>query len=114
MFASGSFIEACLLRPWPGKVRELRAEVERAAGALAADGPVALTAEDLSPAAGRPVPALKAVARFPEDDVAKALTAEAGNVLGAARRLGVHRNKVRRWLERHHVDAGAFKRRSSL
>jgi MoxR-like ATPase len=114
LFASGSFIEACLLRPWPGNVRELRTEVERAAAALAVDGPIALTAEDLSPAAGRPVPALKAVPRFPEDDVAKALTAEAGNVLGAARRLGVHRNKVRRWLERHHVDAGAFKRRSSL
>jgi DNA-binding NtrC family response regulator len=114
LFASGSFIEACLLRPWPGNVRELCAEVERAAGTVAVDGPIALTAEDLSPTAGRPVPALKAVARFPEDEVAKALTAEAGNVLGAARRLGVHRNKVRRWLERHHVDAGAFKRRSSL
>ena len=111
---SASFIEACLSRPWPGNVRELRAELDRAVAAATAEGSLSLSAEDLSPTAGRPRPKGTAVVRFPEDDVAKALMLEAGNVLGAARRLGVHRNKVRRWLERHHVDAGAFKRRSSV
>jgi ActR/RegA family two-component response regulator len=30
-------------------------------------------------------------------------------VVGAARRLGIHRNKVRRWLERYAVDAEHFR-----
>jgi transcriptional regulator with PAS, ATPase and Fis domain len=114
--ASASFIEACMLRAWPGNVRELCAEVRRAAAAVAAEGSRLLAAEDLGATAGNPIAAApeKPAARFPEDDVAKALALEAGNVLGAARRLGVHRNKVRRWLERHHVDAEAFKRRTSV
>ena len=113
--ASASFVDACMRRPWPGNARELRAEVRRAAGAAVAEGSRHLASDDLSPVAGNPiVPAkLKEPARFPEDDVARALALESGNVLGAARRLGVHRNKVRRWLERHHVDAEAFKRRTS-
>ena len=116
LFANASFVEACLLRPWPGNVTELKAEVERATTSALREGSQSLTAEDLDPSAGRAEPEARDTnqARFPEDDVAKALTLEAGNVLGAARRLGVHRNKVRRWLERHHVDAGAFKRRSAV
>jgi DNA-binding NtrC family response regulator len=114
--ASSSFIEACLMRVWPGNVRELRAEVRRAATTAATEGSKLLAAEDLSPSAGNPITNVpeKTEARFPEDDVAKALSLEAGNVLGAARRLGVHRNKVRRWLERHHVGADTFKRRTSV
>jgi transcriptional regulator with AAA-type ATPase domain len=114
--ASASFVDACMRRSWPGNARELRAEVRRAAGAAVADGSRRLASDDLSPVAGNPLAAskLKEPARFPEDDVARALTLESGNVLGAARRLGVHRNKVRRWLERHHVDAEAFKRRTSV
>jgi DNA-binding NtrC family response regulator len=114
--ASSSFIEACILRIWPGNVRELRAEVRRAASAVAAEGSHLLVAEDLGATAGNPIAKApeKPALRFPEDDVARALELEAGNVLGAARRLGVHRNKIRRWLERHHVDAVAFKRRTSL
>jgi len=114
--ASASFVDACMRRAWPGNVRELRAEVRRAAGAAVAEGSRYLASDDLSPVAGNPIvppPKVKEPARFPEDDVARALALESGNVLGAARRLGVHRNKVRRWLERHHVDAEAFKRRTS-
>jgi transcriptional regulator of acetoin/glycerol metabolism len=51
----------------------------------------------------------EAAAPVPTDEIAAALRAEAGNVLGAARRLGVHRNKVRRWLERHGLEADTFK-----
>jgi hypothetical protein len=97
-------------------VRELCAEVQRIASGLGAERSAVLAAEDLGPTAGHPINVAveKPAVRFPEDDVAKALALEAGNVLGAARRLGVHRNKVRRWLERYHVDAGAFKRRTSV
>jgi transposase-like protein len=48
-------------------------------------------------------------AELPDDEFAAALAAEGGNVAGAARRLGVHRNRVRRWLERHDVEATRFK-----
>lgn len=114
LFASASFVDACLGRVWPGNVRELCAEVQRAADHALGQGAAFLAAEDLGSKAGQALAAArsKTVPSFPEDDVARALTLEAGNVLGAARRLGVHRNKVRRWLERYHLDAGAFKRRT--
>jgi DNA-binding NtrC family response regulator len=111
--ASAAFIEACTQRPWPGNVRELRAEVRRCAAAVCMESGVKLTAEHLSTTAGMPIPraesAPPASAELPTDEIADALRAEGGNVLGAARRLGVHRNKVRRWLERHGLGAEAFK-----
>lgn len=111
--ASASFIEACTLRFWPGNVRELRAEVRRCAAAVCVESGKVLKAEHLSPTAGMPIPRAESVApspsALPEDEIAEALRAEGGNVLGAARRLGVHRNKVRRWLERHGLGAETFK-----
>lgn len=110
--ATSAFVEACALRDWPGNVRELRAEVRRAAAAAAGQGSSVLAAEDLNPDAGAPMQragASSAAPRFPSDEVAAALTAASGNVLGAARLLGVNRNKVRRWLERYALDASAFK-----
>lgn len=107
---SATFVEACAARTWPGNVRELRAEVRRAAALRVQDGE-ALTAEDLAPQAGQPIGGgtLAAAATFPADEIAAALTAEDGNVLGAARRLGIHRNKIRRWLERFGLEASRFK-----
>jgi MoxR-like ATPase len=110
--ATVEFIEQCALRHWPGNVRELRAEVRRAAAAVVSQGRAKLQPRDLSPDAGTrialaneaPVPR-----RFPDDDCAAALKAERGNVLAAARSLGVHRNKVRRWLDRHRIDPRSFK-----
>jgi transcriptional regulator with AAA-type ATPase domain len=113
--ASSAFVEDCMLRAWPGNVRELRAEVQRCAAAACAQEQKVLTTEQLSPAAGRPIAGGAGdvkPATYPEDEVAAALTAEAGNVLGAARKLGVHRNKIRRWLERYGVDPRDFKQRS--
>ncbi|HKO94363.1 MAG TPA: sigma 54-interacting transcriptional regulator [Polyangiaceae bacterium] len=113
---SAGFIEVCAQRHWPGNVRELRAEVRRAAASVMVAGSSALRAEDLSPTAGQPIvsseatPAAQfAAAQFPADEFAAALQAEGGNVLGAARRLGVDRNRVRRWLERYSIDAQVFK-----
>jgi len=105
--ASAAFIEACAQRPWPGNVRELRAEVRRCAAAACMESAVKLTTEHLSPTAGQPI--LRAESVPPHDEIAEALRAESGNVLGAARRLGVHRNKVRRWLERHRLGPESFK-----
>ncbi len=110
--ATAPFVEACARRAWPGNVRELRAEVRRAAAAAIALGSSLLTADDLSPGAGKPIPRSEVSPSppwFPDDEFAAALAAEGGNVVSAARRLGVHRNKVRRWLERHRVAAGRFK-----
>jgi transcriptional regulator with AAA-type ATPase domain len=110
--ATSAFVEACALRAWPGNVRELRAEVRRAAAAaMALESPV-LTADDLGKMAGKPIAQtqeLPSSSRVPRDEYAAALAAEGGNIVGAARRLGVHRNRVRRWLERHHLDPARFK-----
>jgi Sigma-54 interaction domain/FHA domain len=110
--ATAAFIEACALRAWPGNVRELRAEVRRAASAAIAEGSAVLTADDLGPNAGQPIPRTAVPANspaYPDDEVAVALLAADGNVVLAARRLGINRNKVRRWLERYHVGAARFK-----
>jgi transcriptional regulator of acetoin/glycerol metabolism len=110
--ATAAFVEACALRRWPGNVRELRAEVRRAAAAAAGAGSNTLSADDLGTTAGQAMisaPPPPSSAPFPADEFAAALTAEQGNVVNAARRLGVHRNKVRRWLERHEVEARRFK-----
>ena len=110
--ATAPFVEACARRAWPGNVRELRAEVRRAAATAIALGSSLLTADDVSATAGKPILRFEAPPSsrgFPDDEFAAALAAEGGNVVSAARRLGVHRNKVRRWLERHRVGAARFK-----
>jgi hypothetical protein len=114
--ATAAFVEACAARVWPGNVRELRAEIRRAAAMCVQEGR-ALMVEDLSPAAGMPISgrssgspsAPAASVAFPSDEISAALTTEEGNVLGAARRLGIHRNKIRRWLERFGLTADQFK-----
>jgi transcriptional regulator with AAA-type ATPase domain len=106
------FVEACSLRAWPGNVRELGAEVRRCVAAARAQGVSKLTAGALGATAGMRIlrPDEREHAQpYPRDDVATALAAEDGNVAGAARRLGVHRNRVRRWLERYGVDPRSFK-----
>jgi DNA-binding NtrC family response regulator len=110
--ATAGFVEVCAARSWPGNVRELRAEVRRAAAAVLAKGGDLLRSEDLAATAGMPIPRSehpKATSEFPNDEVAAALAEAEGNVVLAARNLGVHRNKVRRWLERYQVDAARFK-----
>jgi hypothetical protein len=110
--ASAAFVEACMLREWPGNIREIRAEVRRAAVGTMAQRSQLLGAEDLAAQAGRtlrPPSETSPEPRWPKDEVADALLSEHGNVASAARRLGIHRNKVRRWLERNKVEARHFK-----
>lgn len=111
---SVTFIETCALRAWPGNVRELLHEVRRAAhralSAASPDDQVTLVEpQHLSSEAGlvivgvqgetpsgRPKPA-----RPPTDEeILKALDDNQGNVRGTARVLGIHRNQLRRWLDK--------------
>ncbi|MBL8623389.1 MAG: sigma 54-interacting transcriptional regulator [Myxococcales bacterium] len=116
--AHPSLIEACLLRPWPGNVRELIAEAARAAHAAFEGDRPAVRAEDLDEQAGRAHVASGAAAAeaaeparpksvgLPDDDtILAALKAEGGNVSRASRRLGVHRNQLRRYLGKHPAAA---------
>ncbi len=116
--AHPSLVEACLLRPWPGNVRELMGEIARAGHAAFEGGRPAVRVEDLDAEAGRAAPAAiappplppprPAPAILPDDDaIAEALRAEAGNVSRAARRLGVHRNQLRRYVAKHPAAATA-------
>ncbi|MEY4510437.1 MAG: hypothetical protein RLZZ450_2559 [Pseudomonadota bacterium] len=117
---SVTFIETCALRAWPGNVRELLHEVRRAAHrALAAASPddqvTLVEPQHLSSEAGlvivsvpgetpsgRPKPA-----RPPTDEeIQKALDDNQGNVRGTARVLGIHRNQLRRWLDKRSPVAG--------
>jgi DNA-binding NtrC family response regulator len=122
-----TLVEVCLLRPWPGNVRELLGEVRRAAYAARDAGKKSVRGEDLDGSAGlildnaqgggapdhrapatepaeRTAPSApkKPPAPLPEPEVlAQALREENGNVTRAARKLGLHRNQVRRFLTRH-------------
>jgi transcriptional regulator with GAF, ATPase, and Fis domain len=126
-----SLVEQCLLRAWPGNIRELLAELRAAAqAALAAhaDGN-RVTARHLSalagsvfgsamPAPGRdraPEPSSNpgAPRRTPLVDdqwrrrIEDALRANAGNIAATARALGLHRTQLRRLLKRHGLAGDA-------
>jgi DNA-binding NtrC family response regulator len=121
-----SMVEACLLRVWPGNARELLAETRSAAQVAIAAGASRVEAAHLSEMAGSafaapvepqaPAPAAVAAptpapAQGSPPTRAKlsgVLKRCEGNVSAAARELGVHRTQLRRWMERHGLDARAF------
>lgn len=110
-----SLVEVCLLRPWPGNVRELMGEARNAAYTAHSAGATSVGARFLDAVAGvtrdshtalrAPLPAAGARLR---ESVIKALTDNHGNVAGAARALDVHRNQLRRWLDRFAIDPRDF------
>ncbi|MCA9695422.1 MAG: sigma 54-interacting transcriptional regulator [Myxococcales bacterium] len=115
-----SLVETCLLRAWPGNVRELLAEARSAAQAAVAAGSSRVEARHLSERAGsvfapppapQPEPSARpttATAPPTRARLVAALKRCQGNVSAAARELGVHRTQLRRWLERHALDARGF------
>jgi DNA-binding NtrC family response regulator len=112
--ADASFVEICLSRPWPGNVRELIAEVREAARAALADGAVVVDAKRLAANAGRSFsedddePAARPPGTMPAREIIEAaLRREGGKIATAARVLGIHRNQLRRWLAKHHIDPRA-------
>lgn len=131
--ASALFVEACLIRPWPGNVRELRREVRSAAlEAIAAERHV-LEVQDLPEEAGQelatpletppaPTPAegaatpslpIDAPANLEPAALKAVLRSEDGNINRAAKRLGLHRSKLRRLIARFGLDIDALRRRDS-
>jgi transcriptional regulator with GAF, ATPase, and Fis domain len=114
--ASVGFVEASALRAWPGNVRELLQEIRRAAHRALAERVLVLEPAHLSAEAGTPLgsplpspapprspsQAPPAPAAAPSDEeIARVLAENGGNVRGTARALGMHRNQLRRWLEKH-------------
>ncbi|MET0342578.1 MAG: sigma 54-interacting transcriptional regulator [Polyangiales bacterium] len=108
-----SFVEACALRPWPGNVRELLLEVRRAGHAALHERSALVEPHHLASEAGMLLvssspepPTVKLRSKPPSDDeIVRALDENAGNVRGTARALGMHRNQLRRWLEKRGESA---------
>ncbi|MCA9663207.1 MAG: sigma 54-interacting transcriptional regulator [Myxococcales bacterium] len=129
--AHALLIERCLLRPWPGNVRELRMAIAAAgqeaqladrAQVLRADLPDdageavdrRAAAEASAPTNDAPAPPDRSTSSPSLRDAEEAvvldmLKSTGGNVSKAARRLGVHRNQLRRWLEKKGLDAGSLR-----
>ncbi|APR75923.1 Response regulator of zinc sigma-54-dependent two-component system [Minicystis rosea] len=117
-----SLVETCLLRPWPGNVRELAAEARQAAQAALADGASRVEARHLGETAGLAFAAKTTPAEADTPEAARSASAppptrakiagllkrQKGNVSAVARELGVHRTQLRRWMDRHGLDARAF------
>lgn len=123
--ANVNFVETCMLRRWPGNVRELAAEVRRAVQEAVAASRTVIEAIDLAATAGAGFavggaesaeahaeremrgenePSPRRVVLPEREEIEEALKAESGNVTRAAKKLGLHRNQLRRWLEKNAVD----------
>jgi transcriptional regulator with PAS, ATPase and Fis domain len=117
LVAHAGFVEACLLRPWPGNVRELLVEVRRAGHEARARGEQEVRAGDLGHDAGRELgakaerPLIVRKNRDSADEdaerIRRVLEENGGNVTAAARVLGMHRNQLRRWVERQKSIKGS-------
>jgi DNA-binding NtrC family response regulator len=120
--ASVMFIEACARAAWPGNVRELLRELRRAGHRVLEDGGTVVQPHHLAPEAGAPIaatasspptaareggrtaesaPPAKSAASWSDEEIVRALAKNEGNVRGTARELGMHRNQLRRWLDKH-------------
>jgi DNA-binding NtrC family response regulator len=122
--ASVTLIESCALGAWPGNVRELLREIRRAAHRALEEGVTVVQPHHLAAEAGAPLgpsasapppeeavkgraaetsapPPMKSGVAWSDEQIVKALADHGGNVRGTARALGMHRNQLRRWLEKH-------------
>jgi DNA-binding NtrC family response regulator len=116
-----ALLEACMLRPWPGNVRELLRELQDAASRALAEGSKTVEEKHLDVTAGTAfskgghdddhganTAAERPAQLPPRDQIEAALRNANGQVVPAARALGVHRNQLRRWLARNSVDPRSF------
>jgi transcriptional regulator with GAF, ATPase, and Fis domain len=124
--AHPSLVEACLLRQWPGNIRELHAEVCAAALECGTAGIVGV--ENLAATAGQPI--VGAAAETPPPSVARTSVAKRGRletpdratleallrkydgvVLRVAQELGCSRRQIGRWSEKLGIDRALFRSR---
>ncbi len=122
--AHASLIERALLLAWPGNHRELLAEMKEAALEAVARGKTVVKANHLQEDAGAstresrnslgrtgahsPSSAGSSSLLPPTSEIEDALRECTGKVATAARKLGVHRNQLRRWLEKNHIDPQSY------
>ncbi|HEX4512085.1 MAG TPA: sigma 54-interacting transcriptional regulator [Polyangiaceae bacterium] len=98
--AHAKLVEACLMRRWPGNVREIIAEL--ALAAEAADEVV--RAEHLREGAGNARTTTTAAASsIGRDAIVRALEGAGGNISAAARALGMHRTQLKRAMQKFDV-----------
>lgn len=100
-----SFVEECLLRTWPGNIRQLMTETELAVH-LAKEREESVLVRDHLPKERESQRSV--VEELTTADIENALRENHGNVTAAARALGLHRNQLRRRLERENIDPSAF------
>jgi DNA-binding NtrC family response regulator len=105
-----SFVEAALLRTFPGNARQLLRTVDASIVSARLSGRTALVAEDLPSEPASSLSEPSSASAPPEDpsddDVRLALKVSGGNVSVAARALGIHRSKLRRWLDKETRSKG--------
>lgn len=116
-----SLVEACMLRHWPGNIRELMAEVGAAVQSAVSSGSDEVEGRHLRGAAGlafssgvhTPAPGMlqSTPTRSQQptrEELVAVLQAEGGNVSRSARRLGLHRTQLRRLIDRFGIDPKAL------
>lgn len=115
-----SLVELCLLRPWPGNIRELLVEVRSAVQNAAIKSSSRVEGKHLPDGAGTVLRSIGGVPDFVPEEytppvgrsvdpaefarIDQALRSHQGNVAGTARALGLHRTQLRRLIERHGID----------
>lgn len=109
-----SAARALVAHDWPLNVRELAKALEGAL-ALAAGAPIALThlpeALRRAPPPDEAIDGTSPAGRAHRDALIALLREHRGNVSAVARALGKDRVQIRRWLQRHALDAAQFRSR---
>jgi transcriptional regulator of acetoin/glycerol metabolism len=113
---SASFLEACLLRDWPGNIREFLQDIQEAAlHAKSEDclqlGLAHLTEVDNSISVTHSSQGFGGNRSTAPDNsrIMYVLQAVDGNISKAARTLGMHRNSLRRWVISNGVDVATLR-----
>ena len=97
------------MRRWPGNVRELLHEAKQAAHAAVHEGSEVVLPDHFAKDAGlelgppehsRSDAAPASTRHLSDEDIERALAEHSGNVTAAARALGLHRNQLRRWVDK--------------